>query len=71
MLPLRISYGAFSPSLPLVAVNVSRLNLMGLSEWHFQTAHNQWGDMLSNTLILGLAVGISVIGVRRKLFSST
>ena len=55
----------------VVAVNVSRLSLMGLSEWHYQTAHNQWGDMLANTLILGLAVGISMLGVRRELFSRT
>jgi hypothetical protein len=53
----------------VVAVNVSRLSLMGLSEWHYQTAHNQWGDMLANTLIFGLAVGISVLGVRRELLS--
>ena len=54
----------------VVAVNVSRLSLMGLSEWHFQTIHNsQWGDMLSSTLILVLTVGISMLGVRRELFS--
>jgi exosortase/archaeosortase family protein len=55
----------------VVAVNVSRLSLMGLSVWHYQAAHNQWGDMLANTLILGLAVGISMLGVRRELFSRT
>jgi hypothetical protein len=55
----------------VVAVNVSRLSFMGLSVWHYQTAHNQWGDMLANTLIFGLAVGISMLGVRRELFSRT
>ena len=53
----------------VVAVNVTRLSLMGLSDWHYQTLHNEWGQIFMNTIILGLVVGISVLGVRRELFS--
>jgi hypothetical protein len=53
----------------VVAVNVTRLSLMGISDWHYQTIHNnQWGETLTNTIMSGLVVGISVLGVRRELF---
>jgi hypothetical protein len=56
----------------VVAVNVTRLSLMGLSDWHYHTIHNnQWGETLTNTIMSGLVVGISVLGVRRELFSRT
>jgi hypothetical protein len=54
----------------VVAVNVTRLSIMGLSEWHYQTIHNnQWGEIFVNVMVSGLVVGISVLGVRRELFS--
>jgi hypothetical protein len=56
-------------STSVVVVNVARLALMGLSDWHYHTIHNPWGEMLTNVVISGLAVGISVLGVRRELFS--
>ncbi len=54
----------------VVAINVARLSLMGLSDWHYQTIHHsQWGELLPNIIMSGLVVGISVLGVRRELFS--
>ncbi|MGY4343585.1 hypothetical protein ACVWXM_000049 [Bradyrhizobium sp. GM7.3] len=41
---------------------------MGLSQWHYATVHGPWGDTVGNTIILGLIVGFSVLGVRRELF---
>jgi hypothetical protein len=52
----------------VVAVNVTRISLMGLSQWHYVTFHSPWGDAVTNTTILGLIVGFSVLGVRRELF---
>ena len=52
----------------VVAVNVTRISFEGLSQWHYATFHNPWGDAVGNTIILGLIVGCSVLGVRRELF---
>ena len=52
----------------VIAVNVTRLSLMGLSQWHYVTLHRPWGEAVGNTIILGLIVGFSVLGVRRELF---
>ena len=37
----------------VIAVNVTRISLMGLSQWHYITVHGPWGDVVGNTLILG------------------
>ena len=52
----------------VVAVNVARMTFLGLSEWHYATFHNEWGDAVVGTIIAGLIVGISALGVRRELF---
>jgi hypothetical protein len=52
----------------VIAVNVARISLMGLSQWHYITVHGPWGNVVGNTLILGLIVGFSLLGVRRELF---
>ncbi len=52
----------------VVAVNVTRMTILGLSEWHYATFHNQWSDAVTNVIMLGLIVGISALGVRRELF---
>lgn len=52
----------------VIAVNVARISLMGLSQWHYVTVHGPWGDAVGNTIILGLIVGFSVLGVRREFF---
>jgi len=53
----------------VIAVNVTRIALIGLSRWHHDLIHNEWGNMVVNFTILGLAVGFSVLGARRELFS--
>jgi hypothetical protein len=52
----------------VIAVNVARISVQGLSQWHYSTFHSPWGEAVGNTLILGLVVGFSVLGVRRELF---
>ena len=52
----------------VVAVNVTRMSISGLSQWHYATFHSYWGDAVANVIILGLVVGISALGVRRELF---
>ena len=53
----------------VIAANVMRLSLMGLGVDYYAAIHNQWGDAVVNLIALGLAVGISVFGVRRELLS--
>jgi hypothetical protein len=50
----------------VVSVNVTRISLMGLSQWHYSAIHSQWGDLITNLLICGLTLGISLLGVRRE-----
>jgi len=52
----------------VIAVNVARISVQGLSQWHYATFHSPWGDAIGNTIIFGLIVGFSVLGVRRELF---
>lgn len=51
----------------VIAVNVIRMTTLGLSDWHYATFHNEWGDATANVIILVLIVGISAVGVRREL----
>jgi len=53
----------------VIAVNVTRISLMGLSPWHHHLIHNEWGSMVTNFIILGLMVGFCVVGARREVFS--
>jgi len=53
----------------VIAVNVTRISLMGLSRGHYEAIHGQWGDLVTSSVMLGLMVGFSVLGARRELFS--
>jgi len=53
----------------VVIVNVTRISLMGLSHWHHDVVHGEEGMMVSNSLMLLLIIGFSVLGARRELFS--
>ena len=53
----------------VIVLNVSRISLMGLSQWHYRMIHGEWGDLVGNTLMLLLIVGFSLLGSRRELFS--
>jgi hypothetical protein len=52
----------------VIAVNVTRITIEGLSQWHYNTFHSPMGDMIANTVILAFTVGFTVLGVRRELF---
>jgi len=53
----------------VIALNVTRISIMGLSQWHYQTFHLGWGATLFNAVILVCTVGITMLGLRRELFS--
>src|SRR5271166_1272818 len=53
----------------VITVNVTRICLMGLSQSHYHAIHSQWGDMVTNSIMLALMVGLSVLGARRELFA--
>jgi hypothetical protein len=53
----------------IIAVNVTRICLMGLSHAHYAAIHSETGDLVSNLVMLILMVGFSVLGARRELFS--
>lgn len=53
----------------VIAVNVTRISMMGLSKWHYELIHNQWGDLVTNTAMLILMVTFSVLGARREIFA--
>ena len=57
----------FLACVAVIAVNVTRMTILGLSDWHYATFHNQWGDAIANTIILASIVGICALGVRREL----
>ena len=38
----------------VIAVNVTRISLMGLSHRHYELIHSSWGDMITNSIMLAL-----------------
>jgi len=54
----------------VVAVNVTRIALTGLSHRSYELIHNEWGEMIIGTIILAMTIGFSVFGARRELLSS-
>jgi hypothetical protein len=53
----------------VLAINVGRLGVMGISLRHYEVIHSPIGDAVTDGLILTLALGCSFLGVRRELFS--
>jgi hypothetical protein len=53
----------------VVAVNVTRMGIMGLSETHYHVVHSASGDFAANLLTLCLIAGLCILGVRRELFA--
>jgi exosortase/archaeosortase family protein len=57
-----------------IAVNVMRIALVAHSREYYELFHNQYWDVTSavaNVLTMAAAVGFSVLGARRELFSPT
>jgi len=53
----------------VIAVNVTRISLMGFSHRHYELIHSSWGDMITNSIMLALMVGVTVLGARREIFA--
>jgi hypothetical protein len=53
----------------VIAVNVARIALTGLSQSHYEAIHGPLGNMVFGAIILALTVGVSVLSARRELFS--
>ena len=51
----------------VIALNVARLGIYGLSKWNYLTFHSSWADAIDSTLITIVVFGISALGVRREL----
>jgi len=53
----------------VIAINVTRISLMGLSKQHYEVIHSSWGDMITNSIMLAAMVGVTVLGARREIFA--
>jgi hypothetical protein len=60
---------SFLACVSVVAVNVTRIAIIGLSRGHFEVIHGKWGDVIAGSIILCLTIGFSVVATRRELFS--
>jgi exosortase/archaeosortase family protein len=58
-------YGLLA-AVAVLAVNVSRLSLIGLFPAHFSTIHGPPGDQIASWLSLALVVAISLLGIGRE-----
>ncbi|MGO4706473.1 hypothetical protein AB4072_11955 [Microvirga sp. 2MCAF38] len=55
----------------VIAINVTRISLIGLYRDHFDLIHGPIGAAVASWLILGVTVGICLLGVRRDLPART
>ena len=53
----------------VIAVNVTRISIMGLSPAHYAALHNPQADLVASLIILAVTVACCLLGVRRELFS--
>jgi exosortase/archaeosortase family protein len=53
----------------VIAVNVTRISLMGLNHHYYEAIHSTWGDMITNSIMLALMVAVTVLGARREIFA--
>jgi hypothetical protein len=55
----------------VLAINVGRMSLMGISVQNYEAIHNPIGEAVTNAMILIATLGWSFLGVRREAFSRT
>jgi hypothetical protein len=55
----------------VLAINVGRMSLMGISVRHYEAIHSQIGDAVANAMIIIVTLGWSLLGVRREFFART
>src|SRR5262249_42977877 len=53
----------------VVALNVTRISFMGLSQSHYDTIHSTVGNIVANVITVSFTVLICMVGVRREVFS--
>lgn len=53
----------------VIAVNVIRISIMGLSPGYYQLLHHASGELAVNIIILVVTLGFCLLGVRRDVFS--
>ena len=53
----------------MIVVNVTRISLMGLNHHYYEAIHSAWGDMITNSVMLALMIGVTVLGARREIFA--
>jgi hypothetical protein len=53
----------------VIAVNVTRISLMGFNHQNYQLIHSSWGDMITNSIMLALMIAVTVLGARREIFA--
>jgi hypothetical protein len=53
----------------VIAVNVARIALTGLSRSNYEAIHSPLGNMVGGAIILAVTIGITVLSARRELFS--
>ena len=56
-------------SASVVAVNVTRISIMGLSGVHYDMLHSASGNFATNTITLFLVAGFCMLGAKRELFA--
>jgi hypothetical protein len=57
----------FLAAASVVITNVTRMSLMGLSEWNYQALHGPLGNFTTNMIALCLMIGFCAMGLRREL----
>ncbi len=53
----------------VIAVNVSRIAMMGVSQSAYNTVHGDFGNAITSLIITTLTISICLIGTRRELFA--
>jgi hypothetical protein len=53
----------------VIAVNVSRMAMMGLSEKVYNTVHSNFGNAVASLIITAITITVCAIGVRREVFA--
>jgi hypothetical protein len=56
-------------SASVVAVNITRMSIMGVNGIFYDIFHSTWGNIATNTITLCFIAGFCVLGTKRELFA--
>jgi exosortase/archaeosortase family protein len=65
--PIRHAWWAVLACALVVAINVTRLSLIGLYQQHFDLLHGPVGATVANWLSFAAIIGICALGVKREI----